>query len=348
MITKLAIHHKFDHWTDYLSPLEYARDVDLTIFSKSKLPYRNPEGKIRSFDKISSDSQNRIYLCDGSIHLDTHPLAYGTIPYTNKFHIYRILGQHTTGYSAWDQRNQSDLVNIAKRDYQIDLKYFMHKRFIKRFNKLDESLLSDEYKSFKEFMNEGLYNGSIIEYDFEPYNFWIERDLARNPRILEKPLNRTFLLALNWCNMKSAIKMQKIYACINTLLSKGFSVKFPLHNNVKRSVKSGLVAYPTKIFGKDYWMNGITDIITDGSGLGYEAYRYNQLRNNEINVYNFEEIGGSPEFAHIQEMGTLPSKNWTSWNESSRYPSGIISEIFDTSRGMDIPRLEKDLIINSL
>lgn len=339
---------KFPHWNEVLSVFTYGGEAYLVAKSKQE-DYIDPLGNPHKIWTSGQVDRSYPMLVNGSIHLETHPLSYGVIPY-GKFKR-KLAIEHTTGCSPWDFLQ---MVDLAKISYDNDpnysqgcnLTFLMYKKFYERFMKSDftDTKHGKEYfEDYKRTIDTLIASGNVDIIDIEPTQFWLEKTPYTPSNI---DTSNAVCIMMNWCNFKKSddvIKIAKIAEDIHK--SSGKEVHIKLHSFCKESYLKYLNAPYIKILKyedspKYSVIDNYDTFFVDGTGIGYEtAYRAEKF-SKKVDIFAVTGFDSEyNQFEGVKCMNVLPvcsHEDYIRGARESSYPEGVIRDFF--------PHVNKDMI----
>lgn len=344
---KLSLLDKFPHWSEVLAVLTYADKGGDTPFVshkwlKNEECYIDPLG-LQHTNTITSKyaaDQGRCLVVNGSIHLETHPLSKGKIPYPRL--PYKIAIEHTTGYSPWDFLQMVELAKISSthsEDAQgSKVLYAINEKCYKRFMETNwRQVGKNYYDEQKSIISDLVSKGYVVPAYIEPAQFWLENvqsspDLEHSDHIC---------ICLNWCNLNKVTKVQRVVdICKKIHDYSGKEIDIRLHSYARKSLFHILeeLTYvhliPYESMSKYDVMDKYDLYFVDGTGLGYEiAYRA-KYKNRQINIFYLNGLPSDEAFQGfdgIVEMGAVPVYNYEDFlngQSSSNFTNEVIKESF--------------------
>lgn len=371
---KLCMLDKYPHWSEVLSVITYAdnpESKEIPFVSRKWLSedeyYVDPLGKKYTNTVTSGYAANedRVLLINGDIHLDTHPLNKGKIPYVklkNKLAI-----EHTTGYSPWDFTHLIDLVRISLGMYENDNEdscgsnviYAMNKKCYDRFIKVDWNAFGrDYYAKYIPLLENFVAKGRIIPTAIEPSQFWLEN--VSHSKDLE--LSDHICLCLNWCNLDKAEYVKNLAVLCEKLHKyTGRDIDIKTH---PRSRDSFLLSHhkhidylpyvhiiPGTQMSKYDLMDKYNLYFVDGTGLGYETAYRNYYNNRDVDIFYISGLPSDEKyhgFDGVPQMGAIPMKDqndFLSGVDKSNYPIEVIKEGFPHTPG-NVPNECYEILTN--
>lgn len=348
-MTKLALmqkgssKHEFPHWSEVLSVLTYASnldifdDVEFCHYRKisQENEYVDPLDRHHScFTKKDFNSDDPL-IVNGSLHLETSPMSYGTIPY-RKFH-YKIAMEHTTGYSPWDFLQMVDLAAISRDDPDAAgncyLRFLMNEKFYNRFMNVDWT--DTQFPSFETYKSKihSLMNSGHIKLErYEPSQYWLDKVVT------DIIPSQNICVVLNWCNFKKASLVREVVdRCVLIHKVTGLDIDLKLHAYCKPSFLKYFEQYDF-IHILDYFSSNKYEIMdkyetyfVDGTGFGYECAYRNYKNHRNVNIFYFNGLASESDgFGGIIDLGAIPEFNLTDFVDGQRI-SNFNQEIIDES-----------------
>lgn len=342
----IALLHKFPHWSEVLSVFNYSDNLSCEFVSHKKgIEYTDPIGTKYFTYSRGHFTPNTPLIINGSIHLETHPLSKGKIPYSTL--PYKIAIEHTTGYSPWDFLQMVELAEIsAKNDPEYaqgsKVLYLMNKKCYSRFmstewGKIDKSY----YEKWKSRIEQLVNKGYIVPTAIEPSQFWLE-----SVPVNTSELSNNICICVNWCNINQVKKInQLLEICEKLYKYTGLSIDLRLHSYSKESLfhvfktKSYINLIPYESMSKYDLMDKYNIYFVDGTGLGYEIAYRNKFNNRDIDIFYLsglnsdESLGG---FDGIVDMNATPQYNYLHFlnsQDTSNFSNEIINESFPHTPG---------------
>ena len=357
---KLALLDKFSHWSEVLSVLTYA-DPEIPFVSHKRLSegecYVDPLGKtyINTITPRYAADQDRCLVINGSLHLETHPLSKGKIPYPKL--PYKIAIEHTVGYSPWDFLQMVELSEISA-SHSEDAKgskvlYLMNKKCYDRFMMTDWNRCGKSYYTpWKSRINELVSKGYVCPTFIEPAQFWVENV----PHTLSFEKSDHICLCLNWCNINKVVKVEKVSEICKKLHDyTGKDIDIRLHSYSREGLFHYLEALPyvhliPYLSMSKYDIMDKYDIyFVDGTGLGYEIAYRNYFNKRPVDIFYLSGLSGDDSLAGfdgIVEMGATPEHDWIQFVKGfdhSNFSREVILESFPHESG-NVPSQCFDII----
>lgn len=346
-----ALLHKFNHWSEVLSVLTYNNNIlssdpksDFVYYKKGET-YTDPLGNTHIIYPKGSFNKDDVMIFNGSIHLETHPLSVGKIPYSS--FPYKIGIEHTTGYSPWDYLQMTDLAEISASHSEnaqgSSVIFAMNKKFYNRFMATDWSGSGkDYYEVYKEKINSLVDKGYIVPTSMELAQFWLENVDINRP--IEK--SNRLCLCLNWCNLNKVVKVNKVVEICNSLHRyTGLEIDIRLHSYSREGLFHILESLPFvhlipyESMSKYDIMDKYTTYFVDGTGLGYEIAYRNKFKNRDVDIFYLSGLDSdNPHegFDGIVNMKAVPEHdyiNFTNGQDHSNFDSSVILESFPHTPG---------------
>lgn len=350
---KLSLLHKFNHWSEVLSVLNYAdKGSDIPFVSHKWLndeeKYVDPLGNRhdRFLTAKYASQEGRCLVVNGSIHLETHPLSLGKIPYPKL--PCKIAIEHTTGYSPWDFLQMVELAEISAShsdDAQgSKVRYLMNKKCYNRFMSTDwDSCGRSYFTEWKPRIEEMVKRGYVVPTAIEPAQFWLENvkhsdDLVHSDHLC---------ICLNWCNLNKVVKVQKIVEiCKDLHKFTGKDIDIRLHSYSRKSLfhlleeLSFVHLIPYESMSKYDVMDKYDQYFVDGTGLGYEiAYRA-KFNHRNIDIFYLSGLPSDEPhegFDGIFQMGAVPQYDYKEFIngtvDHSNFTDDVIKESFPHQSG---------------
>ena len=349
---KLSLLDKFPHWSEVLAVMTYADKGSDTPFVshkwlKDEECYVDPLGK-RHTNTVTSKyaaKDSRCLVVNGSIHLETHPLSVGKIPYPRL--PFKIAIEHTTGYSPWDFLQMVELAEISASNSEnaqgSKVLYAINEKCFRRFMETDWRRAGKHYyEEWKPRITEMVKKGYVVPTYIEPAQFWLEN--VPSSEGLEK--SDHICLCLNWCNLNKVTKVQKIVEICKKLHEySGKEIDIRLHSYSRKSLFHFLEELPYvhlipyESMSKYDVMDKYDLYFVDGTGLGYEiAYRA-KFKKRHINIFYLNGLPSDETcqgFDGIVEMGATPVYNYEDFLNgvtSSNFTDKVITESFPHTPG---------------
>lgn len=335
-----ALLHKFPHWSEVLSVLTYSTEKDSEfVFYKRGETYQDPLGNLHTIYPKGHFSKEDVMIFNGSIHLETHPLSVGKIPYSCL--PYKIGIEHTTGYSPWDYLQMVDLAEISasgSSDAQGSKVVFaMNHKFYHRFMETPwEEYKKDYYEVYKEKINRLVDQGYIVPTLMEPAQYWIEEV----PPYLGE-VSPNICICLNWCNLNKVVKVQQVVEICKKLHDyTGKSIDIRLHSYSREGLFHILEELPYVnlipylSMSKYEVMDKYELYFVDGTGLGYEIAGRCKIRRRNVNIFYLNGLSSDDShggFDGIVEMGATPLHDhleFLSGETCSNYSDRVVEESF--------------------
>lgn len=343
----LCLLDKYPHWSEVLSVLRYS-DSSIPFVSHKRVKeselYVDPLGNLHDNYMTTTEAsklfKEPVLVVNGSIHLETHPLNRGKIPY--KSLPVKLAIEHTTGYSPWDYLQMVDLVEISMKrgeDSQGSTVLFaMNKKFHDRFMKTDwKSFNKDYYESYKDKIKLLTDKGYIKVESFEPAQLWLEKVGETNQQVFSDRI----CLCLNWCNLNRKYKVDKLITICKELHNyTGLDIDIRLHSYTSSFFLSyfdnldyvHLILY--KEMSKYEIMDSYNIYFVDGTGLGYEIAYRNYFKNRPVDIFYLEGLNSDlphEGFDGIVEMGAVPQysyKDFIRGESHSYFDPEVVRESF--------------------
>lgn len=349
---KLSLLDKFPHWSEVLSVLTYADEgKDIPFVSHKWLTdeecYVDPLGKrhVNTVTAKYAAKEDRCLVVNGSIHLETHPLSKGKIPYPKLPD--KIAIEHTTGYSPWDFLQMIELSEISSshsEDAQgSKVMYMINEKCYRRFMGVDwYQRGKHHFDEWKPRITEMVSKGYVVPTFIEPAQFWLEN--VRSSENLEH--SDHICLCLNWCNLDKVVKVNKIVEICRKLHDySGKDIDIRLHSYSRKSLFHFLEELPYvhlipyESMSKYDVMDKYDLYFVDGTGLGYEIAYRNKFNSRHVDIFylnglSSDNFGGG--FDGIVEMGATPVYNYEdfiSGKDSSNFTNEVIQESFPHTSG---------------
>lgn len=347
-MSKFALLHKFPHWSEVLAVLSYADNSNVEfVHHKRGEVYKDPLGReYECFIKSHFDPSETTLICNGSIHLETHVLSRGKIPYAAL--PYKLAIEHTTGYSPWDFLQMIRLAEISATEPEnaqgSKVLYAINDKCCKRFLATDWIAAGKPYyEEWKPRIEEMIRRGYVVPTEIEPAQFWLEN--VPHTEGLEH--SDHICLCLNWCNLNKVTKVKHIVELCKLLHTKsGKEIDIRLHSYSRESLFHILDALPYvhlipyESMSKYDVMDKYDMYFVDGTGLGYEIAYRNCYNNRPIDIFYLvglssdEELGG---FDGIRNMGATPIFTHEDYldgiTEHSNFSNEVIRESFPHTPG---------------
>lgn len=344
----LALLHKFPHWSEVLSVLSYSDQLNCEFLGcKRGVEYEDPLGKKFTTFSKSHFSRDTPLIVNGSIHLETHPMSVGKIPYSAL--PYKIAIEHTTGYSPWDCLQMVELAEIsAKGDPEYAqgsrVLYLMNKKFYDRFMKVNWiSYGKQYYEDWKPRISCLVDKGFVVPTPIEPAQFWLENvDVNRE---VEK--SDHMCICLNWCNLDRVVKIKKIVEICKEIHDyTGKDIDIRLHSYSREGLFHFLEELPYVhlipylSMSKYEVMDKYENYFVDGTGLGYETAYRNMFKDREVNIFYLSGLPSDEEhqgFDGIIEMKAVPEytyKDFIKGEDHSNFSYEVIKESFPHTTGL--------------
>lgn len=319
-MSKIVGLHKFNHWSEVLAVLNYAKGSQFEfVHHKRGVDYVDPLGTTYHCQIKSHFSPDDTFISNGALQLETHPLSQGKIPYS--YFPYKIIMQHTTGYSPWDFTQLVDLVSISAakpgtKEYEdaqgSRVLYAMNKKHYIRFMATDWTLYDKPYyEKYKDKINELVDRGFIVPVAIEPAQFWLDTVQSNVQKgVLEKSDN--ICIEINWCNMKKASYAKVILDKCKALHEyTGKDIDLRLHSYTSKSFLKYFESYPYihlypyESISKYDIMDRYDLYFVDGTGLGYET----AYRRSKGNLPNIFYLSGLPSDEPLQGFDGIVQMN---------------------------------------
>lgn len=355
--------HKFSHWSEVLSVLSYCKEINLEFVShKRGENYIDPLGKSFTTFSKSHFSRNDVFISNGALHLETHPLSKGKIPYS--YFPYKIMISHTTGYSPWDTNQLVELAEISEKGdpewaQGSKVLYLMNKKCYNRFMSTEwDKLDKPYYEDWKPRISRLIDKGYIAPTYIEPAQFWLESVPVKEPEV---PRSDNICICINWCNINKVKKVnQLIEICQKLYNYTGLNIDLRLHSYSRESLfhifkeKCPYVnLIPYESMSKYEIMDNYYLYFVDGTGLGYEIAYRNKFNDRLVSIFYLsglssdETLGG---FDGIVDMNAVPCYDYTHFlngQNVSNFPDEVISESFPHTPGRVVEECG-DIIINAV
>lgn len=353
-MSKLVGLHKFDHWSEVLSVLSYAKGSQFEfVHHKRGVDYVDPLGSVYRCQIKSHFSRDDTFISNGAIHLETHPLSQGKIPYS--YFPHKIIMQHTTGYSPWDFTQLVDLAAISAakpgtKEYEdaqgSKVLYAMNKKHYDRFMNTDwisfNKLYYEEYKSK---INDLVSEGFIVPVPIEPAQFWLDKIQSRVQKgTLDKSDN--ICIEINWCNMKKASYAKIILDKCKALHDyTGKDIDIRLHSYTSKSFLkyfepySYIHLYPYESISKYDVMDRYNLYFVDGTGLGYETAYRRSFDDKKPSIFYLSGLPSDEPlqgFDGIVQMNAVPKftdVDFLNGQSESYFSNSVLKESFPHMRG---------------
>ena len=348
-----ALLHRFPHWSEVLAVLKYNNSLlssdpkaDFVYYKKGET-YTDPLGNTHTIYPKGSFTKDDVMIFNGSIHLETHPLSVGKIPYSS--FPYKIGIEHTTGYSPWDCLQMVELAEISAKgdpEYAQGSKvlYLMNKKFYDRFMRVDWTTYGKQYyEDWKPRINRLVDRGFIVPTLIEPAQFWLENvDVNRK---VEK--SDHMCICLNWCNLNKVVKIKKIVEICKEIHDyTGKDIDIRLHSYSREGLFHFLEELPYVhlipylSMSKYEVMDKYENYFVDGTGLGYEIAYRNMFKDREVNIFYLSGLPSDEEhqgFDGIVEMKAVPEytyKDFIKGADHSNFSYEVIKESFPHTPGL--------------
>lgn len=355
-----ALLHKFNHWSEVLSVLTYCSEGEDSEFLhyKGGEVYTDPLGKsFVTFSKGHFNCETPLII-NGSIHLETHPLSKGKIPYS--YFPCKVAIEHTTGYSPWDFLQMIDLAKISStrsEDAQgSTVLYLINKKCYDRFMSVDwDSCHKEYYSKYKPVINELVEKGYVVPTYIEPAQFWLENVPSSSSLVPSDNL----CLCLNWCNLNKVVKVKKVVEICEKLHSAtGKNIDIRLHSYSRESLFHILESLPYvnlityESMSKYDLMDKYQTYFVDGTGLGYEIAYRNKYKGRSVDIFYLSGLSSDDPlqgFDGIVEMGAVPDYDYNDFLKGqahSNFSDKIIKESFPHS-SLNIPKEVHQIISNA-
>lgn len=360
-MNNIALLHKFPHWSEVLSVLNYSDKLSCKFLAyKKDITYKDPLNHEYVTHSRSQFSRDTPVIVNGSIHLETHSLSRGKIPYASL--PYKIAIEHTTGYSPWDFLQMVELVEISEKgdpEYAQGSKvlYLMNSKCYERFMNTDWAGLGKSYyESWKPRINNLVDKGYIKPTLIEPSQYWLEKVESGNIEV-----SNNLCVCINWCNVNSVRKINNLIKICNKLHDyTGLGIDMRLHSYSKKDLlhifkdKAPYInLIPYESMSKYCIMDKYKTYFVDGTGLGYEIAYRNRYRQRNVNIFYLSGLNSDNPlggFDGIVNMKATPQYNYYDFlggRNTSNFTEDIITESFPHSPGHVVEECS-DIIINSI
>lgn len=355
----LAMLHKFPHWSETLSVLKYAnisgdKYVDFLANKKGEI-YTDPLGNNHKVYSKGGFNHEDLFICNGSVHLETFPLSVGKIPYS--YFPYKIGIEHTSSTVIFDHLAMVDLAKISADDPEnaqgSKFIFFMYKKFYDVFmnTNWDNTALSEKCNYYKnDLIPELIDRGYIKVVNIEPTQYWLEIV----PHHYSEGRQDDICIVLNWSNFKKASYVQEILKrCVELNKYSGKDIYLKLHSYCKEAFLKYFEPYefikilPYESVSKYDVMDRFTTYFVDGTGFGYELSYRAKFFGDNINIFYMEDLPAeNNEFAGLLDMyldgsiSTIPQynyKDFISGKSNSNFNPELINRYFPHVPGSDIP-----------
>lgn len=338
-----ALLNKFSHWSEALAPLTYTDIGEEFGFLSHKRgeSYTDPLGRKYGCHIKSCFSHDDVFVSNGALHLETHPLSKGKIPYS--YFPYKIMTNHTTGYSPWDFLQLCELSEISEKgdpEFAQGSKvlYLLPKKSFDRFMKVDwNSAGKPYYEEWKPRINKLIDKGYVLPTSYEPAQFWLEN--VEIERYVEP--SDHLCLCLNWCNLNKVVKVKKVVEICKKLHEyTGKDIDIRLHSYSREGLFHILEELPYVhlipylSMSKYEVMDKYRTYFVDGTGLGYEIAYRNKYKNKPVDIFYLNGLASDEKlqgFDGIVEMGAVPEYTYEDFlkgQEHSNFSNEVIKESF--------------------
>ena len=330
---------KYPHWDEVLSVLTYGGEAYFVSKHRQDLSeYKDPFGETHKVYAPSECSYDMPMVVNGSIHLETHPLSKGVIPYSSFKR--KLAIEHTTGCSPWDFLQMVDLAKIS-RDGDPEfaqgcfLTFLMYKKFYDRFMKsdfTDTARGKDVFEGYKKLIDDLINTKYIDVINIEPSQFWLDNV----PYNEEK--DDAICILMNWCNFKKMTDVQKLSEIVQQIHQvSGRDIHIKLHSYSRESFLKYLNFPYVKIIKYDECskydiMDKYYTYFVDGTGIGYETAYRSQHFGRQIDIFNISGFASEyDQFEGVKCMNVLPvcdQEDFIKGARQSNYPDDVIKDFF--------------------